>query len=685
MQVNNPPIFDQGLVRNDRKGQQAVKSAAPATDKVMDLTATENLQTELNTRDTQFIRMESKGQDVFLDITRMPKTEKDALIAEIKNKVSGANKFDDFDPKTFFTLTNQNRISFGTPTQSGPVADIKSSQTVLDKSLTSGNTQQQAIFGVMNGDEKVLNKQDASSKVGAQNKPAEWYNGFQISQNADGQYDVSTYISPEDKSGQSYDLNTDGYKGKTGVDAYKSMLRDDFNFNGALTDINKAADGELGPDATPEERLQHREDFFVESVVRKFSPQHPNLNDAQLKSLAENVWSYANKGTDKQGNMDIGEMQGMLKELDPEMVKSGSNNANSGYGRFTVTGEDGTSFSLPKGDPFHGRGTILQTRHLLEGFKAEGPVKLGFATPPPELQGYKKTILLADNSSSMGAHMQHLSGVIKAGGIEGSLNVGTYIDKDKPMIWSNASGNSSSTPVSFNPTQAETLLDQQGNAHVAYKNAGANLSPEAKVIAGEREQLTKDIAAEEKRMGSLSNLIETQPDRPDIDKFKNFLTESTAKHADLQNQLKAKDTEFQQELTSGLERAPGSAFIFGKESMNESGIIAGISALENQPNAPANQSSNSNQLILFTDETDASTQADLTRLQDLAKQKGYDVKVVFSKGANFSIVNVNTITSSQSQATNARVTANSVDYALNWGNIATQQNAPSYQWDQTGL
>lgn len=682
MQVNNQPVFNQGLVRNDRKGQQALNANAPSNDKVMDLTNSTQAESELNTKDTQFIRVQSKGEDVFLDISKMPKEQKDALIAELKHQVSGAVKFGDFNPKEFFQLFGNNHLKIGTSTPQGPTAKIQTSEAVLNKSLTGGNPQQQQIFGLMNGGEKALDKADASQKVGDQNKPAAWYNGFQISGDPEAGYDVSTYTSDLDKSGQNYDLNTQGYKGKTGIDAYKSMLRDDFNFNGAVSAIYKSARDELGTTAPPDQIKAKAEDLFVESVVRKFSPKHPNLSDDQLKTLATQVWSYATTGADKNGHIDIGEMQGMLKQIDPEMVKSGSNNSYSQYGKFTVSDGNGHSFTLPKGDPYHGRGTILQTRHLMESLKPDAPIRLSFATPPPELQGYSNTLLLADNSASMGSHMQHLAGVIKAGGIEGSLNVGTYIDKDKPMIWSNADGNSSSKAVKFNSDQAEALLTKQGNAHVDYTK-GLNSNSDLKAIAAEEKALQGKIDEDKKRVENLGKYIAANPDHPNIENYKAGKEKAEARIADNEKALEAKKAEYLQTAQKGLDVAPGSAFIYGQESMNESGIIAGISALESQPNAPAGAGPNSNQLILFTDETDASTPEDLKKLQDLAQQKGYDVKVVFTAKDSFQIVNVNQISATQSQQ--SRTTANSVDYALDWKKIAARQQAQAYQWAQTGI
>lgn len=638
MQINTDPAvnrFNQGIVRNDNKGKQALNASAPATDKVMDLTQTENLNQELNTKDVTFIRVKEKEEDIFLDVSKMPREEKDALISDLKHKVSGAAKYDDFDPETFFKLSaNKQHLKFGEPITPGssPAVGIKSAQEVLNQSITGKTPEQKQIFALMNGDEKALDKADATSHVGNQAKPSEWYNGFQVEQNEQGEYTVSTYQSDLDKAADKaegettppYDLNTQGYAGKKGIDAYQSMLKADFNFNGAVNQLRAQAYKEIkaSPEAeayanmSPEEQKGVRESkaeaLFTESVVKKFSPKHPNLSDNQLKLLSKNVWSYATAGADAQGKIDIGEMQGMLSQLDPEMVKSGSNNANSGYGRFSIKGEDGTSLSLPKGDPYHGRGTILQTRHLMESFKAEPPTYLAFKTPPPELQGYKNTIVLADNSSSMGQHMQNLSGVIEAGGLEGNVTVGTFIDKDKPMVWSDKQGNVSANPVPLAASQADDLLQTQGDAHVQFV-AGLN-----------------------------------------------------------------------QPAANGASPAPtiGSAFGFDRgQSMHESGILAGIQALKN-PNIQGNQGEHSNQLILFTDETDTSTPEDLLELQRLANEKGYDVKVLFSKpDGTFNIIPVNTLNESSVQRDGNQ--GRDISNTLNW--VKLTPNLPSYRWSDTGI
>ena len=419
-------------------------------------------------------------------------------------------------------------------------------------------------------------------------------------------------------------MNTQGYAGKKGIDAYQAMLKADFNFNGAVNQLRVQAYQEIkaSPEAEayanmrPEEQKALRESkaeaLFTESVVKKFSPKHPNLSDDQLKLLSKNVWSYATTGADTQGKIDIGEMQGMLSQLDPEMVKSGSNNASSGYGRFSIKGEDGASLSLPKGDPYHGRGTILQTRHLMESFKPEPATYLSFKTPPPELQGYKNTIVLADNSSSMGQHMQNLSNVIEAGGLEGKVTVGTFIDKDKPMVWSDRQGNVSDKPVSLTASQADDLLETQGEAHVQFVHS---LRPPE---AGE---------------------VNPTP-------------------------------------------AIGSAFGFERQqSMHESGILAGIQALSN-PNIQGNQGEHANQLILFTDETDTSTPEDLSELQRLANEKGYDVKVLFTKpDGTFNIIPVNSLNESSVQRDGNQ--GRDISNTLNW--VRLTPDLPSYRWSDTGI
>ena len=80
----------------------------------MDLTQTESLDQELKTKDVSFIRVKEKEEDIFLDVSKMPREEKDALIADLKQKVSGAAKYDDFDPETFFKLSaNKQHLKFG--------------------------------------------------------------------------------------------------------------------------------------------------------------------------------------------------------------------------------------------------------------------------------------------------------------------------------------------------------------------------------------------------------------------------------------------------------------------------------------------------------------------------------------------------------------------------------------------
>lgn len=69
--------------------------------------------------------------------------------------------------------------------------------------------------------------------------------------------------------------------------------------------------------------------------------------------------------------------------------------------------------------------TILQTRHLMADLVTQSS-ELQFTSQPdkiPGLQGYQESLILVDNSSSMGNDTQFLAQILKTSGIDGKIAV----------------------------------------------------------------------------------------------------------------------------------------------------------------------------------------------------------------------------------------------------------------------
>jgi hypothetical protein len=169
---------------------------------------------------------------------------------------------------------------------------------------------------------------------------------------------------------------------------YKQRLVDDFDFMGAKTDFLRA-----GGEAT-----------FVGAVLRRY-PTHP-LGEENLKALAERIWSYAMTGADSDGHTDIGELQGLLYQLDGRIQTSSDTNTPMSTETLKVGDED-----VPMGDDVHGRATTLTTRHLMyELLERDADL----------------TVVLMDVSPSMADERKHLADILKVAPPKGDVSIATF-------------------------------------------------------------------------------------------------------------------------------------------------------------------------------------------------------------------------------------------------------------------
>lgn len=683
MQITGNQIGVTQIVRNDTKGAAAVNQTKPLTDKVIDLSQGDDttIQSELNTTDATFLKVKSGSEDVYLDLSKLSSTEKKALVTTLKDQIMayGAVK-NAFDPATFFKLQSNGTLRMGnTANNKDPLykADVMNGQKVLDKSLGKKDdgsysyTDQTFLF--MNGTSNQLSVSDS--------KPGEWYNGFQVKKNDQGTYEVTTYQSSLDKSGRT--------PPQLNIAQYKDMVKKDFNFNGAVGDLRKAAYTELGftldskkgwvdkAGKNPSTEMQTKakalvEQKFLDSVYRQFDPSHPTLSKDELTQIAKEIWSYATTGADTKGEVNIPQMQGMLKLLDPEMVKTGSNNgmqassmkSEAEYNKLSST-EKAKYFQVgdrfaPLGDEFHGRSTILQTRHLMESFRPDAPVVLDVKTPPSELQGYANTVLLTDISSSMNEEMGFFSKIIEAGGLDGTMQMGTFVDRELDVEWSDKSGKTSSAPVTMKTSDGQKILDTQST-------------------------LTHDIQSLNSQIGTLKT--EAQQLRKNGDE-----TGAKAKETEAANKQKEVDA---------LKLKQGTAYTTDSKNMRESGILGALGALESKPDK-VGTGANTNQLVIFTDEQDAAgtnkaeSLAKLNELIALAKEKGYDIKIIIasSDSKSFQIVDLSKVTPEHLKDPNiahdptVQLKGTKNEYVdqggIDWHLLATKQSAKTYKWSETG-
>lgn len=635
------------IVRNDYVGAKKIDAQKPLEDKVIDLSKGDDstIAAELDTKDAAFLKVKSGTDDVYLDLSKLTTKEKTALIATLKDKIMtyGAVK-NAFNPATFFKLSSSGTLTIGNQTnkQTALKADVMDAQKVMDKSLekkADGKTYKDEIFVFMNG---------TTSDVAKEPRPAEWQNGFQVKKNDKGEYDVSTHVA---KAGGGVS------KPELTLKDYKQMVKKDFNFNGAVSEIQAAAKKEVlaaeGAKASDEGfysssykktdgtglldmKTMHQKletaarNKFIDSVVQAFDPKHPILSTTELKAVAKEVWSYATTGAATDNSIDIAKLQGMLALLDPEMEKTGFNNDMKADQAIDEAAFDKKSSAekanyfkvgehyAPLGDEFHGRSTILQTRHLMESFRPETPAKVNITTLPGELQGYSNTVLLTDVSGSMDDDWGYFAQLLSAGGIDGKLSMAAFYDRTVALQWSDKSGTESTGQVSMGTSDVQKILEKQTDK-------------------------ARTDAFQKKRVDD-GSVKETQ----------------------------------------------------------ESGVLGALATLKDKP-PKVGSGPNTEQLIIFTDETDAAgktkaeSKAELTKLMDLAKEKGYDIKIIVtsdnkSKDKTFQIVDLAKITTEDLQGDNVVTDLETDDEkkmtsqgGIDWRLLAQKQNATTYQWDKVKL
>lgn len=108
-------------------------------------------------------------------------------------------------------MTASGKIEYAVRTEnfSTLTTEILDAQGILDKSMSGKGVPDlnNQAFAVMNGNyttqagegvpvRNALTKEDvpAEARVGEQHKPSEWYNGFQVTTNGQGQQEVSLYL-----------------------------------------------------------------------------------------------------------------------------------------------------------------------------------------------------------------------------------------------------------------------------------------------------------------------------------------------------------------------------------------------------------------------------------------------------------------------------------------------------------
>ena len=270
-----------------------------------------------------------------------------------------------------FSLSASGRLVLGQEwTETFVSADAKDGQKVLDDAL--GRDEDSEVFDFLNGGEDVLQASQASaaSKEGwasGQKKPGSWYNYYE---EVDGQ--VGSHASRfDERNPTAPDLDPeDQLKG------LKELIMRCLDISGL-----KAA---VGDDI---------ETF--ETVMTERFALSANLSESAFGDVLAELWSYLQTGTGRDGSVDIGRLQALVRALDPQIRLTSETN----------TPFDGASFDvgdskLARGDGHFGRATMLSLLHLFGQLETHVHPPGEVGTTPGNLFG-RDDYFVRDDSDSM--------------------------------------------------------------------------------------------------------------------------------------------------------------------------------------------------------------------------------------------------------------------------------------------
>jgi hypothetical protein len=249
--------------------------------------------------------------------------------------------------------------------------EVKTADQTLEKSNANASDK---VWDFMNG---------GATSVNPSTKPEAFKNSIQLGE--DGSVKV---IGKGDKDVTG---EMEGFP-KTKADFQKLIVKD-FNFNGAISKFNAA-----GGEST-----------FVQEMKNNHPDAVKKMGEENFDLLCKNVFSYAKTGHDLNGKTDIGDMQGMLRQLNPKILDSSDSNTKMAADgvinktaipkgkedNYVVIGDK----AIPRGDDKYGRATILTTRQLGDS-EAANKSDISTVNLKPPGTKYDLAINFSDKSSS---------------------------------------------------------------------------------------------------------------------------------------------------------------------------------------------------------------------------------------------------------------------------------------------
>lgn len=263
------------------------------------------------------------GGPLWLDLGSLSADHRDALVAAL-DAAGGSFSFDGSGRLVLGAV--QTEVFLG--------ADADGAQGVLDGA--NARDQDADIFDFLNGEETVLQagQADGSGWKSGQVKPGAWYNGYEV---VDGEvvahksdFDTSDRAAPE--------LDLQGMK-----DLIKRCL----DISGLRAVVGDS------------------EEVFEQALTERFGGES-TLSPSAFGEVVDELWSYLRTGAGRDGEVDIGRLQALVRALAPELKTTADTNTPFAGESFAVGDQE-----LARGDGKFGRATMLSLLHLFGQFETE--------------------------------------------------------------------------------------------------------------------------------------------------------------------------------------------------------------------------------------------------------------------------------------------------------------------------
>lgn len=213
-------------------------------------------------------------------------------------------------------------------------ANAGGAQQVLDDA--NARTQDEDIFDFLNGGESVLQKgqADPTGWAAGQEKPGAWYNGYEV---VNGEVVAhKSDFDTSDRQAPALDLQ-----------GMKDLIKRCLDISGLRAVVGDS------------------EEVFEQALTERFGGES-TLSPSAFGAVVDELWSYFTTGAGRDGEVDIGRLQALVRALAPELKTTADTNTPFSGESFAVGDQE-----LARGDGKFGRATMLSLLHLFGEFETE--------------------------------------------------------------------------------------------------------------------------------------------------------------------------------------------------------------------------------------------------------------------------------------------------------------------------